>query len=115
MADRAAPARFPIAYDQKAEILRPTPDRAVLQIGDDGWPLPLLLCGGIWRLDTAAVTQKIVDRRIGRNELDTIETLRAGVDAQDDDAQTAGRQGAFRAYARRFVSIPGQRDGLYWR
>jgi hypothetical protein len=58
--------------------------------------------------------QEILDRRIGRNELDTIETLRAIADAQDDYARTAGRQGAFRAYARRFFSTPGQRDGLYW-
>ena len=58
--------------------------------------------------------QELVDRRIGRNELDTIEVLRAIVDAQDEYARTAGRQGAFRAYARRFFSAPGTRDGLYW-
>ena len=116
VADRAARDRFVAAYDEKREIGRPAPDRAMLQVGSDGWPLPLPMVqrGGSWRFDSAAAGQEIVDRRIGRNELDTIETLRAIADAQADFARTAGRQGAFRAYARRFFSAPGQRDGLYW-
>ncbi|WP_244457498.1 DUF2950 domain-containing protein [Roseomonas fluvialis] len=116
VADRTARERFLREYDARAEILRPTPDRAVLQVGADGWPLPVPLVqrGGAWRFDTAAAGQEIIDRRIGRNELDTIEALRAIVDAQDDYAATAGRQGALRTYARRFFSAPGQRDGLYW-
>ena len=114
--DRAARQCFLAAYDQKAEILRPAPGRAVLQVGNDGWPLPLPLLerGGLWRFDSAAAGQEIVDRRIGRNELDTIEVMRELVDAQADYARTAGRQGGFRVYARRFFSTPGQRDGLYW-
>lgn len=116
VADRTARERFLREYDSRAEILRPAPDRAVLQVGADGWPLPLPLLqrGGTWRFDTAAAGQEIIDRRIGRNELDTIEALRAIADAQDDYAATAGRHGALRAYARRFFSTPGQRDGLYW-
>ena len=94
--------------------LRPAPNRATLQIGNDGWPLPIpmLQRGGAWRFDAAAGAQEIVDRRIGRNELDTIETLHAIADAQDEYARTAGRQGGLRGYARRFFSTPGQRDGL---
>jgi hypothetical protein len=56
----------------------------------------------------------VLDRRIGRNELDSIQTLRAIGDAQDEYARSAGRQGAFRVYARRLFSTPGQRDGLFW-
>ena len=116
VADRAARERFLTAYDQKSEIVRPAPDRAELQVGDDGWPLPLVMLqrGGVWRFDTAAATQAVVDRRIGRNELDTIDVLRELVRAQDEYARSAGRVGAFRTYARRFFSTPGQRDGLYW-
>ncbi len=114
--DRAARQRFLAAYDAKAEILRPAPGRAVLQVGTDGWPLPLPLLerGGLWRFDSAAAGQEIVDRRIGRNELDTIEVMQELVRAQDEFARGAGRQGAFRIYARRFFSAPGRRDGLYW-
>jgi hypothetical protein len=116
VADRNARDRFLAEYDARNEILRPSPDRAVLQVGNDGWPLPIpmLQRGGVWRFDAVAGGQEIANRRIGRNELDTIETLRAIADAQDDFAATAGRQGAFRTYARRFFSTPGSRDGLYW-
>jgi hypothetical protein len=108
--------RFLAEYAAKAEILRPRPDSAVLQVGQDGFPLalPMTQRGGMWRFDSAAARQEILDRRIGRNELDTIETLRAIGDAQDDYASSAGRSGAFRAYARRLFSSPRQRDGLYW-
>lgn len=114
--DAAALARFAAAYDARHEILRPAPDRAIVEVGPDAWPLPIPMIqrGGAWRFDPRQGAEEIVTRRIGRNELDTIETLRAVVDAQDDYARTAGRQGAFQAYARRFFSTPGQRDGLFW-
>lgn len=114
--DAAALARFAAAYDERHEVLRPAPGRAIVQVGPDAWPLPIPIVqrGGAWRFDAAAGAEEIITRRIGRNELDTIQTLRAIVDAQDDYARTAGRQGAFMAYARRFFSTPGQRDGLFW-
>ncbi len=113
---RRARDRFLASFAEKSEILRPTPERAVLQVGQDGFPLPLPMVqrGGAWRFDAGAARQEILDRRIGRNELDTIQALRAIADAQDEFARGAGRQGAFSTYARRFFSTPGQRDGLFW-
>jgi hypothetical protein len=51
-------------------------------------------------------------RRIGRNELSAIKTCLAYVDAQREYAEKgfAGKG----VYAQRFVSQPGQKDGLYW-
>jgi len=114
--DRDVRERFTAAHDEKAEILRPAPNRAVLQLGADGWPLPIPLVrrDGSWRFDARQGEQTVIDRRIGRNELDTIETLRAIAEAQDEYARSVGRQGAFLTYARRFFSTPGQRDGLFW-
>lgn len=116
VADRTARDAVVAAFDVKNEILQPDPNQAVLQVGSDDWPMPLPMVrhGNAWRFDTAAATQEIVDRRIGHNELDTIETLRAMADAQDEYARTAGRAGGLRAYARRFFSTPSHRDGLYW-
>jgi hypothetical protein len=116
VADRAARATFMEAYAARHRIERPSPDRAVLVVGQEDWPLPIpmRLSGGAWRFDARAGAHELVDRRIGRNELDTIETLRAIADAQADYAAGPGRQGALRAYAQRFFSTPGQRDGLYW-
>jgi len=116
VADRDARARFTAAFQAKHEIVRAAPDWAILQIGEDGWPLPIPLrrAGGVWRFDPRQGAQALIDRRIGANELDTIETLRAIADAEAEYARTAGRVGAFRTYARRFFSTPGTQDGLYW-
>ncbi len=116
VADRAARDRFTAAHAARNVIERPAPRRAILVIGEDDWPLPIPMVqrGRGWRFDARQGAQEILDRRIGRNELDTIETLRALADAQAEYAMTAGRQGALRLYARRLFSTPGQRDGLYW-
>ncbi|MGE0226414.1 MAG: DUF2950 domain-containing protein [Acetobacteraceae bacterium] len=116
VADRITRGQVVAAFDARSVILRPSPGRAVLQLGTDDWPMPLPMIehGDAWRFDSAAATQEIVDRRIGRNELDTIQTLRAIADAQAEYARTAGRHGALRAYAQRFFSTPGRQDGLYW-
>lgn len=116
LADRAARDAFTAAYRQRQSIERPDAARAVLTIGADAWPLPIPMAerGGVWRFDSRQGTQELVDRRVGRNELDTIATLRSLVAAQFEYAAGAGRQGPWRAYARRFFSTPGQRDGLYW-
>jgi hypothetical protein len=114
--DRAARERFATAAAEKTEILRPSPEVATLQVGNDRWPLPIPMVrdSTVWRFDPKQGVQALIDRRIGRNELDTIEVLRAIVDAQREYAETEGRQGVFQAYARRFFSTPGKHDGLYW-
>jgi hypothetical protein len=114
--DRAARDRFASAYEQRHEIVLHGPDVAVLQVGDDRWPLPIAMVryGNAWRFDARQGAQELTDRRIGRNELGTIQVLRAIVAAQDNYAREAGRHGALRAYARRFFSTPGTHDGLYW-
>jgi hypothetical protein len=85
-------------------------------VGEDEWPMPIPMVqqGAAWRFDAVAGGQELADRRIGHNELDVIETLRAIADAQVEYARTEGRHGALQAYARHFFSTPGQRNGLYW-
>ncbi|MBV1798929.1 DUF2950 domain-containing protein [Siccirubricoccus sp. G192] len=117
--DRAARERFAAAYTERSEILWTSPYIAMLEVGNDRWPFPIPMVrpaghAGKWRFDARTGAQELVDRRIGRNEIDTIEVLGAIVAAQDEYSRTAGRRGAFRAYARRFFSTPGMRDGLYW-
>lgn len=85
-------------------------------LGKDGWELPLPLVreeSGRWRFDVEAGREEVLNRRVGRNELSTIETLRAIVDGQREYASEA-RDGSTRAYARKVVSSPGKKDGLYW-
>jgi hypothetical protein len=56
----------------------------------------------------------VLRRRIGRNELDAIQTALAYVDAQNEYADKDRGEGAG-VYAQRIVSSPGKKDGLFWR
>ena len=116
VADAEATQKYLSAYDAAHTVVRKTPDLAELQVGPDQWPLPLPMVqhDSKWQFDAAAGAQELVDQRIGRNELDTIQTLRAIGDAQREYADTVGREGVFRAYAQHFFSHPGKRDGLYF-
>jgi Protein of unknown function (DUF2950) len=89
-------------------------DKAVLVIGNEEWPFPIPLVrkDDSWQFDTAAGREEILARRIGRNELNTIEACLAFVDAQQEYAEKGiGGNGV---YAQRIVSQPGKKDGLYW-
>ena len=63
-------------------------DSAILVIGpDDGsLPIPLAKDQAGWYFDTKAGIEEILDRRIGRNELYTIASMRAFVDAEREYA-----------------------------
>ena len=114
-ADRAAGDRFVAAYESKHVITRDG-DVAKLAIGNDGYPFgfPLVKTGDRWRFDTAAGKEELLARRIGENELDAIKVLQAIVDAQHEYASADRNGDGVLAYAQKFVSSKGKRDGLYW-
>ena len=85
-------------------------------IGDNDYPFPIPLernKNGTWSFDTDEGRREILYRRIGHNELDTIQTALAYVDAQKDYAEN-DRGGGVGVYAQRFISTAGKKDGLYW-
>lgn len=114
-ADLAMRRKFLAAYDETHALVADGPDRAVLTIGPDAWPLPLPLVqtGGRWRFDTQRGIEELVDRRIGRNEIAAIRTALAYVDAQKLFFAMTQKDG-HAEYARRLASTPGKQDGLYW-
>jgi hypothetical protein len=115
VADRQGREMFLQAYDTKHTLVADgTTTR--LRIGDDDWtfPIPLVKDGGRWRFDARRGREEIVARRIGRNEVYTMQTCLAYVDAQREYyAQDRNGDGILE-YAQRFASTPGTRDGLYW-
>ncbi len=116
VADAAARQKFIAAYDAKHDIAMEGDNKAVMVIGQEDFPLPIPLVRkeGMWRFDTAAGREEILARRIGKNELDVIQSCLAYVDAQNDYADK-DRTGAGKGiYAQRIVSSPGKKDGLYW-
>ncbi len=115
VADRALGAKFVAEYDAKHAIVRDG-DTAKLTLGTDDFPFafPLVKDGDKWRFDTAAGKDELLARRIGANELYAIKVMQAIVDAQQEYA-SADRDGdGVLAYARKFASAKGKRDGLYW-
>jgi hypothetical protein len=112
VADASARKRVIDAYDAKHQVVMEGADRAVLVIGDEDWPFPILLVrrNDRWQFDTAAGRDEILFRRIGRNELATIQTCLAYVDAQQEYSRRSFGQRRLRPAHRQHG---GQKD-LYW-
>jgi hypothetical protein len=113
--DKATRERFAAAYDDKHSISMEGNKKAILILGKDDFPFPIPLRHGKsgWEFDTAEGRIEILYRRIGRNELEAIQTARAFVDAENDYADKDRGAGPG-VYAQRIVSSPGKKDGLYW-
>jgi hypothetical protein len=108
--------KFAAAYEKKHVIRKESDAKAVLDVGDDAWPFPapIVMKGKTWAFDADAGRDEITNRRVGRNELDTIQTLLAVVDAQREYAAKDLDGNGYADYAKRFRSTPGKKDGLYW-
>ena len=116
VSDRNDFDRFLQAYDAK-HVLAPADEGAMtLAIGEDDWPFPVPIVKGHkgWRFDPAAGKDEILNRRIGRNELSTMQVCLAIVDAQHEYARLDPGRVGLPVYARRIISEPGKKNGLYW-
>jgi DUF2950 family protein len=115
VADRTAGEQFVMHYEQK-HVIEQAGNRAVMSVGRDDWPfpIPLVNVGDRWHFDTAAGKEEILARRIGKNELSAIEVMRAIVDAEREYAAADRDDDGLLAYAQKFGSGKGKRDGLYW-
>jgi len=107
---------FATAFAQTNRIVRESDSKCVLEVGRDFWPFPVPLTNrdGRWFFDTAAGRDELLNRRIGRNELATIESARAYVQAQREYAMKDRDGDDVLEFAQKFGSAPGQKDGLYW-
>ena len=115
-ADKERESRFAAAYDEKHALVQQAAGRMQLDVGNDGWPLPIPIVqkDGRWLFDTKAGAQEIIDRRIGRDELSAIRVTLAYVDAQKDYFGRMKQETGTGFYAQRLISTPGHKDGLYW-
>ena len=114
VADAFARKRLLDTYNIKHRIVREGKDHAVLVTGQEEWPLPIPLVryNNTWRFDAQVASRELVFRRIGRNEQGAIQACLLYVNAQREYAKKgfAGEG----VYARRLLSQPGEKDGLYW-
>jgi hypothetical protein len=117
--DKVSRAEFARRAHEKMEVrIEPSnPDRAVIVVGNQDWPLPLPLVRaktGQWHFDAAQGRVEILARRVGRNELVAIDVCRAYVEAQMEYASHDRNGNGVLDYAQKIVSSPGKKDGLYW-
>jgi hypothetical protein len=99
------------------EIDKKNPNRAILLVGNDDFPLPIPIVKhkGKWSFDTKAGREEILNRRIGANELDAITICRGFVEAQEEYAEEKHDDSKVNQYAQRVISTPGKHDGLAWK
>jgi hypothetical protein len=115
VADKQGRQRFLAAYDEQHK-LSPEGDDLVMVVGKDAWPFPIPVVkqADKFIFDTAAGKEEILNRRIGRNELDTIQVLLAIVDAEREYARQDHDGDGLLEYAQKIKSDPGKQNGLYW-
>jgi hypothetical protein len=107
---------FAEAFNQTNYLVRVANDRLILEVGPTAFPFPIPLAkqSGKWFFDTDAGKEELLNRRIGRNELDVLQVVRAYVDAQRDYASKDRDGDGVLEYAQKLASSPGAQDGLYW-
>ncbi len=106
---------FLSAYRTK-HVLDVQGDRAHLVVGEGNWTLPVPLAKDAkgWHFDTQAGAEEIRARRIGDNELLTLQSVLAYHDAQMEYAENDHDGDGVLEYAQHILSSDGSHDGLYW-
>lgn len=116
VADRKGRELFVAAYVQRASLSGDA-NTKTLHIGSEEWPFPISVVkeASGWRFDTTAGIDELRYRRIGRNELATIEACLSYHAAQQEYAQNSHDGQTAGTCAHKFMSQPGKQDGLYWK
>jgi hypothetical protein len=107
---------FVAALNETNRVVRESETRCVLEVGHNLWPFPVPITqkDGRWFFDIAAGKKELLDRRIGRNELETLGVVRAYVQAQREYASRDRDGDEVLEYAQKFRSAPDLKDGLFW-
>jgi len=107
---------FTAAFSITNRLVRESDSRMILEVGASDWPfpIPLVRVTNGWRFDTKAGVEEILNRRIGRNELEILDVLRACAEAQREYASRDRDGDEVLEYAQQIASSEGKTDGLYW-
>jgi hypothetical protein len=107
---------FSTALSQAMRIERQSDSKCVLEVGANYWPFPVPIVkqDGRWYFDGEAGKEELLNRRIGKNELSTLQSVRAYVEAQREYASKDRDDDQVLEYAQKFRSTAGTKDGLYW-
>ena len=103
-------------YGEMNRLTEKDDKNIILRVGNQDWPfpIPIVKVGENWRFDTDKGKEEILNRRIGKNELNAIQVCLAYVDAQHEYALKKRERRGLSEYAQKFVSEGGKKNGLYW-
>jgi hypothetical protein len=116
MLDQEDREAFLASYLEKNQLKKIGDMNAILHTGNNNWPFPVPLVkkGQAWHFDSKAGKEEVLNRRIGRNELNAVQVCLAYVDAQKEYVLGDHDGDGYFEYAQQFVSDPGKKNGLYW-
>jgi hypothetical protein len=116
--DKAGLDLFTSRYDEMHRWAKLANGGMGLNVGAENYPFPFALLknsSGQWYFDTASAKEEVLARRIGGNELATVDVLNAIADAQAEYFGQTHDDSHVRQYAQKFVSDDGKHNGLYWK
>lgn len=93
------------------------PDLQIIELGKQLWPVPFPIVkgdDGKWAFDTYAGIDEVIDRRVGENEIETVATMHAIADAEEEYLSIDRDGDGVLEYAQKLISTLGETDGLYW-
>ena len=104
-------------YAEKYSLQDESAEKVRLHLGNEDWPfaIPIVKNKAVWRFDAKEGRNEILARRIGKNELSTIQSCLAIVDAQREYAVEDRDGDGILEYAQKFVSDPEKKNGLFWK
>ncbi len=116
VADKNGREEFVARYKAASSLDKTVADSITLEVGSDKWPFPFPIVKSDkgWHFDSAAGAEEIINRRVGENELDTIQSCLAFVDAQREYYMLNVEKDPLQHYAGKLISTEGKKDGLYW-
>jgi hypothetical protein len=116
VADKNTRELFVKIYQERIDVVKEKEDRVSIIIGNGHWPFPIPITKKAegWVFDTKAGREEVINRRVGRNELNAIEVCEAYVEAQREYAMTDRERDGIIQYAQKVLSDPYRRNGLYW-
>lgn len=114
--DRYEKTLFAEAVLRKHELSKQPDGSYDILVGNKGnaFPIPLVEVDGRWMFDTLDGIDRLTDIRVGYNELETIQALRAIALAQQQYHAQDRNDDGVQEYAARIRSATGTHDGLYW-
>lgn len=113
--DKSNREAFLKAYSEGNKLEKQDDSKFILTLGTDNWafPIPIMKMDNEWYFDTNAGKEEILNRRIGRNELLTVQALSKHLNTKDSkpEFQANGNTQPYFGYAYRKL---GENTFIAW-